>query len=64
MCSHGPPLKEKGFFSQLYGGSFHLALCPGASASLSQWSVHEHRLRGQCISSCYPLSLQHRGSKE
>lgn len=40
MCSHVPPLKEKAFFfSELYGGLFHPALYPGASASLSQWSA-------------------------
>lgn len=39
MCSHVPLLKEKAFFSELYGGLFHPALYPGASALLSQWSA-------------------------
>lgn len=56
---------KKRLFSlcELYGGLFHPDLCPGASA-ISPGSLREHKLKGQCISRCYSLSLKHRGSQE
>lgn len=65
MLSHVPVLKETFLliFSDMYGRFSCLSVW-GTSASLSPWSVQEHNVRGQCISSCYSLSLPHKGSQE
>lgn len=62
MCSHVPPLKEKGsffFLSCMEVCSIRCSIRGRQPYSLN--GLQEHRLRGQCISSCYSASLQLRG---
>lgn len=57
MCSHVPPLKEKAFFlSSMKVCSIGCSIRRRQPYSLD--GLQEHRLRGQCISSCYSPSLQ------